>query len=249
MSFFETLNPALNEIARATVTSNQDPEQKGRIRVSYPWLGQNSSRSPSEWARICMIQASKNHGFWSLPEPGDEVLVYFDNGNLESPIILGSLYSEKNPPPKSNRTGDLNEDQQNNLRFLRTKSGHLLCFDDSSSAGGLFLEDRSGRKISLLSTDNAIEISDPSGNQIRIQDSEITLQKSGGSKITLTNDKISIDSASAIELGQGASEALIKGKTFLQFFNAHTHTVGPATSSPPVNPMQPALLSQKVKTV
>ncbi len=53
---------------------------------------------------------------------------------------------------------------------------------------------------------------------------------------------------SSVEIGAGALESVIKGETFMTFFNAHTHTgnMGSPTS-PPVVPMTGAQLSAEVK--
>jgi uncharacterized protein involved in type VI secretion and phage assembly len=248
MTLFESMNPTLKELARATVVSNKDPDKKGRVQVEYPWIGKASSKVPSEWARLCLPFASKDSGFWMLPEVGDEVLVYFDNGNLESPIIMGTLYSEKNKVPLSNRDGDLNSDDKNNLKFIKTKSGHMLCFDDSNDEGAIILKDRDGRSFEINSGEKNILIKDVSGHEIIINEKELLIKNKEGSKITIQGSKISIEASASIELGEGATEALVKGTSFMALFNAHTHTVGPSTSSPPVSPMQPSLLSQKVKT-
>ncbi len=249
MTLFASVNPALKEFSRAIVSSNQDPEQKGRIRLEYPWLGKSSAKLPSEWARVSLPYASKNHGSWSLPEVGDEVLVYFDNGNLESPLVIGSLYNEKNPPPRSGQSGDLNADNKNSLRFIRSRSGHVVGVDDSDSTRGIFLRDQEGRSIEIKSQAKVVEIKDAEGHRITLSASEINIENKEGSKVTIAGGKVSIQASGSIELGAGATEALVKGTSFMALFNAHTHTVGPATSTPPVTPMQPTMLSQKVKTV
>ena len=247
MNLLASLNPGLREFARAIVLANKDPDNLGRVRLEYPWLGASSAKLPSEWARLCLPYASKDSGLLALPEIGDEVLVFFDNGNMEAPIVMGVLYNERNRPPRADRDGDQNSRDENNLKFIRSRTGHLLCFDDSSSKGALVIRERSGRRVELNS-DESIRIQDDDGNQIEMKGEELRIQNKAGSKITLKGGKISIEASGSIELGAGASQALVKGQSFMQLFNSHTHTVGPATSTPPNAPMTPAQLSQKVKT-
>jgi uncharacterized protein involved in type VI secretion and phage assembly len=77
----------------AILSANNDPDQLGCVKVEYPlYKGQSSSRQ-SQWARICQPYASKDQGMWVLPEVGDEVLVFFPNGNPADPVIMGTLYS------------------------------------------------------------------------------------------------------------------------------------------------------------
>lgn len=248
MSLLASLNPSLQDFSRAIVLENKDPQRLGRVRLEYPWLGKSSAKIPSEWARVCSPYASKQSGFFFLPEIGDEVLVYFESGNMESPLVIGALYNEKNKIPQVDRDGDANADNQNNLHYIRSRSGHMLCFDDSSAAGALLLRAHDGRTLELNSSEKNIRLKDADGNQIEIQDSTIKIQNKSGSRIVLDGSKITIEASGSIELGEGAADALVKGTSFLPLFNSHTHTVGPATSTPPNQPMSPSMLSKKVKT-
>jgi uncharacterized protein involved in type VI secretion and phage assembly len=163
-----------------------------------------------------------------LPEVGDEVLVYFENGDLNSPIVVGTLYNAKAAAPQSGLPGDGNSDGQNNLRFFKSRTGHLLAFDDSNGQSAVHLKNAVGHHV-LLKQDS-VEI------------------KAGSSKVTLKDGQVVIQAASSIELGEGASEALIKGTAFLNLYNTHTHTTGVGPSGPPTPPLDPSVLSQKVKT-
>jgi len=132
---------------RALVTDNKDPDKLARVKVIYPHFSGDAAQLPSEWARVCQPYASKGNGVWFLPEVGDEVLVVFQGENLEHPIVLGTFYSSKNSPPKSGRSGDLNDDGKNNLKFLKSKAGNLLVFDDSPGKEGVALKDSEGAQL------------------------------------------------------------------------------------------------------
>ncbi|WP_459613983.1 phage baseplate assembly protein V [Dickeya oryzae] len=51
------------------------------------------------WARLASYYASSGIGAQFMPEVGDEVILGYFNNNPSDPVILGSLYSSKNPPP------------------------------------------------------------------------------------------------------------------------------------------------------
>lgn len=80
----------------AIVTNNRDPEKLGRLKVRFPWL---SDVNESAWARLCTPLAGKGRGFYYLPEIDDEVLVAFEFGDINRPIILGSLWTGEHIPP------------------------------------------------------------------------------------------------------------------------------------------------------
>ncbi|NVB37032.1 hypothetical protein G6O69_04265 [Pseudenhygromyxa sp. WMMC2535] len=84
------------------------------------------------------------------------------------------------------------------------------------------------------------------GHTIHVDDEggTIVIQASDGAT-TLTIDaagKVVIDAAT-IELGAGASEALVLGNAFMQLFNQHTHSTGVGPSGPPTPTMTPSQLS------
>src|SRR5688572_16457693 len=78
---------------RAIVKENNDPDKKGRVRVAYPWFEGDSSEHLSDWAEVCSPYASSQAGFSFIPEKGDEVLVYLEGGQLDRPLVMGTLYS------------------------------------------------------------------------------------------------------------------------------------------------------------
>ena len=80
----------INGVVIGLVTDLSDPEGLGRIRVSFPWLGDNVQ---SNWARIAAPMAGGERGVFFQPEIGDEALVAFEQGEVRSPYILGFLWN------------------------------------------------------------------------------------------------------------------------------------------------------------
>ena len=84
----------------AVVTNNDDPEKLGRVKVKFPWL---LDESESTWARVAVLMAGNKRGTWFPPQIDDEVLVAFEHGDINRPIILGVMWNGKDtPPPGSN---------------------------------------------------------------------------------------------------------------------------------------------------
>jgi uncharacterized protein involved in type VI secretion and phage assembly len=124
MSEFEgaSVGSRLFGVMVGIVTDNQDPEGLGRVRVRFPWLSQDDA---SHWARIAVGMAGKDRGMFFLPEVDDEVLVAFEHGRPEYAYVLGALWNGKDTPPTANADG------KNNLRMLRSRSGHEIVLDDT----------------------------------------------------------------------------------------------------------------------
>ncbi len=78
----------------STAIVESSPDQLGRIKVKLPW-GDDSS---SNWIRVAQNHTSRSGSFF-IPEIGDEVLVGFEHGDPDRPIIVGRLWNEKDRPP------------------------------------------------------------------------------------------------------------------------------------------------------
>lgn len=133
------------------------------------WLS-GAVRSPSAPARAASFMAGKERGAYFPFEVGDEVVVGFQEGNIDDPVILGALWSDDDPPPQNVDTSDTN-----NTRSIVSREKSELTFDDTSSATKVLLKSAGGLEILFddskktltikVDDDNKIELS-PSGVKI-----------------------------------------------------------------------------------
>jgi uncharacterized protein involved in type VI secretion and phage assembly len=70
-----------------------------------------------------MIGAGKNRGWFFIPEKNDEVLVMFEHGDINRPLVVGSLWNGKDKPPDKNPGG-------NPRRVIKSRLGSKITFDD-----------------------------------------------------------------------------------------------------------------------
>jgi uncharacterized protein involved in type VI secretion and phage assembly len=168
------------------VTNNQDPDKLGRVKVRFPWLGDNDE---SYWARIATPMAGNQRGLYFLPEVDDEVLVTFEHGDLRFPYILGGLWGGKDKPPIDNSDG------KNNIRSIRSRSGHTIRLDDTDGKETIEIIDKTQKnKISIDTATNTISI---------IADKDITLSAPQG-KITLTAKELELKSSASTKIESNA---------------------------------------------
>jgi phage baseplate assembly protein V len=164
-----------NEIADAQIPI-------GRVKVSFPGL---SDSFTSGWAPCASPMAGDDMGFFALPEPGAQVLVAFEHGDLAKPYVLGSLYHAKNPPPATNLDGT------NSKRIIKSRAGHTITFDDTLNTGAISIEDMAGSSVTLNSVDRSVEIS-AQGNLKITGKGDITID-SNGTTITVKGADGSVD--------------------------------------------------------
>lgn len=153
----------------AIVTNNQDPENLGRVKVKYPWL---SEETESGWARVLTPMAGGDRGFYFLPEVEDEVLVAFEQGDINFPYILGALWNGKDKPPMVNKDG------KNNQRIIKSRSGHQIVLDDTEGEEKIIIQDKTGdNQIVIDSKDNKMNI-DVEGDLTIYTNGKIVLKSS-----------------------------------------------------------------------
>ena len=80
----------------AQVTNNDDPEKLGRVKVKFPALTEDDE---SNWARVAAPGAGPSRGMQWLPEINDEVLVGFELGDTNRPVVLGGLWNRNDALP------------------------------------------------------------------------------------------------------------------------------------------------------
>lgn len=169
------------------VTNNNDPDGLSRVRVKFPWL---SDLDESYWARVSTPMAGNDRGAFFLPEVDDEVLVAFAHGDVRFPYVIGSLWNGKDKPPAENGDG------KNNVRVIKSRSGHVIRLNDEDGKETLEIIDASGKNSIVIDTArNSITIS---------ADKDIVLAAPNGT-IKLTAGTIAIEASGDGALAAGGS--------------------------------------------
>ncbi|MEO8367736.1 MAG: phage baseplate assembly protein V [Candidatus Solibacter sp.] len=131
-------------VVSARVVDQNDPRKMGRLKIQYDWQEQGETG----WARMATPHAGGDRGFLFLPEKGDEVLVAFENGNPERPIVLGSLWNGVDKAPRAEFWGG--DIESNDVKRIVTKSGHRIQLSDKEGKESLVVSTPTKLKIALL---------------------------------------------------------------------------------------------------
>ncbi len=178
------------------VTNNKDPQGMGRVKVRFPW---RENQDESHWARIATLMAGKDRGSFFLPEVGDEVLVAFEREDIRHPYVIGGLWNGQDKPPETNSDG------KNNIRKIKSRSGHEIIFNDDHEAKKEKVEihTKAGHKVVLddAAGSEKIEVRDKSGSNFIVIDSvqnSITIESTAQLKIK--SQKIDIEAGATMTL-------------------------------------------------
>ena len=98
-----TRKPVIAGVQTATVVGPQGEEifcdRYGRVKVQFHWDREGKKDANSScWLRVAQIWAGKGWGAFFWPRIGHEVVVSFEEGDPDQPIIIGSVYNAANMP-------------------------------------------------------------------------------------------------------------------------------------------------------
>ncbi|NLV16017.1 MAG: hypothetical protein GXY50_02235 [Syntrophomonadaceae bacterium] len=194
MGVFEelfTMNTASDDriysVTTALVKENWNKDYPGMVKVEM-FLGE-TGKNVTGWVPVMSMYGGKNYGYYSLPEVGSEVVVAFNMGDRNCPIIIGTLWNNNNTLPPETAT------EKNLIKRFKTKGGCEVVFNDEEKK-------------------QTIEIKTPAGLGLTIEDEaqSITLHDSAGKNGITINEKdgiVNIKADKKIALSVGGSDVVI----------------------------------------
>ncbi len=117
-------------------------DKYSRIKVQFYW-DREGTKDPSScaWLRVSTPLAGNTWGTYAFPRIGQEVLVAFQHGDPDEPVVIGALYNAENMPPYTlpanmRRTG---------IRTRSTLRGaadecHEVRLDDTKDSEEIFVQ-------------------------------------------------------------------------------------------------------------
>jgi type VI secretion system secreted protein VgrG len=140
----KTPAPSVRGVQLATVVGPKGEEiftdKYGRIKVQFHWDREGKYDLDSScWLRVGTYWAGKQWGAIHIPRIGQEVIVAFEEGDPDHPIVVGSVYNSDQMPPytlpenktmsgiRSRSTPKADNDMLNEIR-LEDKKGEEHIF-------------------------------------------------------------------------------------------------------------------------
>lgn len=133
--------PSVTGVVPGTVVNTFDPMDLGRVKVLIPRI---SMEFTTNYARVATPQAGNRSGVYCRPEVGDEVLVAFENGDINLPYVIGSLWNARMPSPVPTYDGQ--------VIAIRSRSVEIPPSPDGLTGPAAWAED-----LSLETADESAE--------------------------------------------------------------------------------------------
>ncbi len=135
-------------VVPARVVEHNDPKMMGRIKVQYFW----QEEGPAYWARMMAPHSGGNRGFMFMPEVGDEVVVAFEDGDPERPVVLGCVWNGVDTAPREDFWGD--DIGPNDVKRIVTKSGNRIQMVDKQGKEAIVMGTPNSVRVALIANAN-----------------------------------------------------------------------------------------------
>ena len=191
--------PSVRGVQTATVVgpSGEEifPDKYGRVKVQFHWDRQGTDDVNSScWVRVATFWAGPQWGAIHIPRIGQEVIVDFLEGDVNRPIIVGSVYNADMMPPWT-------------LPDQKTVSG---IKSRSSLHGGadnfnmMSFEDKKGSELVSVQAEKDLKTLVKNDENREVDHDRVTLIKHDETQTVTNNETITVEQGNqTIEIKQG----------------------------------------------
>jgi uncharacterized protein involved in type VI secretion and phage assembly len=151
--------------------------------------------------------SGSEYGFYFVPEIGEQVIINYELGNPQLPIVVGSAYHGKAKQPDK-------KNDQNYKKAIRTKGGNEILINDEKGKEVIEIKNPKGENKIILSMDGKGKIRIESKGDVEIVakdtikmeaqkiilDAKVEVKITAGSKIKTSAMTTQIDSSGQTKL-------------------------------------------------
>jgi type VI secretion system secreted protein VgrG len=167
----------------AEVIDLADPRRLGRIRVRFQWLVEKPADAESGWLRVTTPYSGDGKGQMFTPEVGSQVLVSYEHGLADLPVVVGNVFHPQN------KQGAKYSPASNHLKGLQTAGGNKFVMGDKPGEQTILISNSNNKGTAVeigFKGDGSIAIR--SNGPVTVNGSAITFEagapKQGGGAFT-----------------------------------------------------------------
>ena len=155
-------------------------DEYGRVKVQFVWDREGKKDENSScWIRVSQQWAGAGWGAMFIPHIGHEVIVDFEEGDPDKPIITGRVYNGNNQP------ADTLPDEKTKS-VIRSWNDNDIVIEDKDGDKHIQIIQANGNEIILHEGTPSIDINQSCGNFIHMRDGEgIHIQDQFGNEVNL----------------------------------------------------------------
>jgi type VI secretion system secreted protein VgrG len=215
-----TRKPIINGPQTAVVTGPSGEEihtdEHGRVKVQFHWdrYGENDENT-SCWLRVSQIWAGRQWGAVHIPRIGHEVIVEFEEGDPDRPMVTGRVYHGQNQPPYTlpdNKT-------QSGIKSRSTKGGGADNFNE------LRFEDKAGEEQVYLQAEKDHQVEIENDQTVYVMNNREKTVDNDETNHIVNNRTENVDGNEEITIGADRTET-VQGDEDLSVGSNRTENIG-----------------------
>jgi type VI secretion system secreted protein VgrG len=203
----ETEKPAVPGVLTATVESAGgdyayvDDEGRYRARFHFDDRNERSDGTRTLPIRLTQPYTGPEYGMHFPNHAETELVIAFENGDIDRPIALGTVPNAANPSPT------VATNKMENI--LRTYGGNELLMDDTTDETHVALQSANDHELQLDDEHRAVRLVSTDNHEIRLDDDErrIEIRSREGRRIVLDDEneeiRIATDEGPSLRLSDG----------------------------------------------
>jgi len=201
-------------------------DEYGRVKVQFVWDREGKKDENSScWVRVSQQWAGAGWGGMFIPHIGHEVIVDFEEGDPDRPIITGRVYNANNQPHDK-----LPDEKTKSV--IRSWNDNDIVIEDKDGDKHIQIKQANGNEVILHEGTPSIDINQACGNFIHMRDGEgIHLKDQYGNEVKLDAAAgfIRIASPTAdsyIEVGKSINSHTTSNEVRVTFANSNEEVHG-----------------------
>ncbi|MBT0768212.1 hypothetical protein KIH74_04715 [Kineosporia sp. J2-2] len=201
------------------ITDIKDPKTLGRVKVKLPTLGDSVQTG---WARTVLSSAGPQRGMVVPHRVDDEVLVGFEEGDLQRPVVLGALHNGKDAAPVA--TGGRDADLS---AGLTSGNGHQVVLTDAAAPGSNVIDIQHASKHQVLLAGDQVLIKAETGTPLKLVAGQASITLDASGKVEIKGVSVSVIGQTSVSVSglqvsakadaaltlEGAASTSVKGAT------------------------------------
>ncbi|MBN2546923.1 MAG: hypothetical protein JXB50_14070, partial [Spirochaetes bacterium] len=194
----------------AIVEDNDDPENKGRIKVRF-----SQWNIVSNWLPLIRPYSGSDEGIYFIPEINELVICLFINSNPNFAIVFGAIKRASDNYP-------LGTIKLNNVNAIVTKSGTSIIMDNTKKEEKIIIRTKDGKIRVIIDKNNGFEIKNELGDinikcrKLKIKSSNLKFISSRILRMKSERSKIDINTRKSLNI-DSQNECIMTSRSLISF--------------------------------
>jgi type VI secretion system secreted protein VgrG len=196
----------------AEVIDLADPRRLGRVRVRFQWLVDKPEQAESGWLRVTTPYSGDGKGHMFTPEVGSQVLVNYEHGLADMPVVAGNVFHPQN------KQGTKYSPPSNNLKGMQTAGGNKFVMADTQGDQKILISNSNNKGTAVevgFKGDGSITIK--SNGPVKVLSPTITLEAGNKGTIKLHAKTIMMEAEELVRISSKTSDIEVVAKEIMAY--------------------------------